>query len=234
MAGRKRLTLCVEGDGDREAAPTLIRHFITQHNAWQWLDLDPAPAVKVGHVVGLLRAREPSWPRLLQSTIRSHRPSGILLLLDGDVDLPKKEILCPGRLSRELCQVAREAGGGKMFSFAAVFALQEYESWLIAGVESLRGRALHDGRPGIRADAAAPERDLEGAPRDAKRWLKQHSACGYNSTTEQEPLTRLLLERPFPTRLAAMPSFQRLQRAVSRLIEGMRTGNHVLSPEPPP
>jgi hypothetical protein len=197
------------------------------------MDLDPSPPMKVGNVAALLRAREPKWRRFLKTTIRTRRPSGILLLLDGDVDLPKKERFCPGRLSRELCHVAREEGAGKMFSLAAVFAIQEYESWLIAGLENLRGLRLHDDRPGIRGDAVAPEGNLESAPRNAKKWLRQNSDCGYNPTTEQEPFTRLLVKKAIPERLGAMPSFQRLQRAITGLLDGMKTGNHILSPEPP-
>jgi hypothetical protein len=230
LADRKRLTLFVEGDGDHEAVPVLIRHFLTLHNAWDWLELDPQP-VKVGNVAALLRARKPDWRRRLLSTVRSHHPAGVMVLLDGDGNLPRKEPFCAGKLGRELCQIARDEGGGTMFSLAAVFAMKEYESWLIGGVESLRGQPLADGRPGIRIDAEAPPGNLEDSPRDAKQWLKNNSDCGYKPTTEQEPLTQLLVKRPFPDRLTDMPSFQRLERALIRLLAGMKTGNHILSPD---
>jgi hypothetical protein len=165
--------------------------------------------------------------------LRTRRPSGVLVLLDGDVDLPAKEPFCPGKLGRDIAGIAKEEGGGTMFSLASVFALQEYESWLIAGIESLSGRPLPDGRSGVRAGVAAPERDLEAHPRDAKGWLRKHMDAPYKPTSHQGPLTKLLIEQSFPTRLTDMPSFQRLLRAVTELVGAMQAGRHIVTPTKP-
>jgi hypothetical protein len=62
-------------------------------------------------------------------------------------------------------------------------ANREYEAWLLAGVESLRGVA------GIRGDAG-PHPDPE-APRDAKGELEQRMSIGasYSPTVDQAALT---------------------------------------------
>jgi hypothetical protein len=112
--------------------------------------------------------------------------------------------------------------------------MQEYESWLIGGVESLAGRPLPDGRPGIRAGTEAPPQDLERTTRGAKGWLGRHMAPGsYKETLDQEPLTRLLVEDLGPLRRRGMPSFLRLERALRQLVEAIRSNSHVVTPAPP-
>jgi hypothetical protein len=55
----------------------------------------------------------------------------------------------------------------------------------------------------------------------------------YKPTLHQAPLTKLLTEQPFPEPLNAMPSFQRLRRAVKELVDGMQSGKHVVTPADP-
>ena len=65
-------------------------------------------------------------------------------------------MFCAANVARRLAKEATRARGGELFSVATVFACQEYESWLIAGVESLAGRPLKDGRPGVKSGTAPP------------------------------------------------------------------------------
>jgi len=113
-----------------------------------------------------------------------------------------------------------------------VFACQEYESWLIAGVEALAGRPLPpDGRPGVHPGTTAPAGNLELAPRDAKKWLGKHMASGYKPTMDQGPLTKLLVENLGPVRQRALRSFRRLETALQELVNAIRSGNHIVTPE---
>jgi hypothetical protein len=82
-------------------------------------------------------------------------------------------------------------GAGKTFSVPVVFARQEFETWLIAGVASLAGRRLPDGRL-IEPNAKAPDGDLELSPRDAKGWLRAIVEEGYKPTRDQAALTTLV------------------------------------------
>jgi hypothetical protein len=232
MAAPKRLVLFVEGPGDRDAAPVLIRHLLTEQNAWDCLFLDPDPFM-VGNVVELLRARQPSWRRYLRAALKKRNLGGILLLLDGDIRLPRGEVFCAARLARELAREARQEGAGRLFSVATVFALQEYESWLIGGVQALADRPLPpDNRAGIVAGTQPPQGDLEQHPRNAKGWLGQHMASrSYKETLDQEPLTRLLVQDLAPLRQRGMRSFVRLESAVGRVVAAIRTGTHIASPE---
>ena len=114
-----------------------------------------------------------------------------------------------------------------MFSVAVVFARQEYETWLIAGVASLAGQRLPDGRL-IDPNAKAPVGDLEAGPRDAKGWLGAIVEGGYKPTRDQAALTRLVdLE---VIRARKLRSFQRLESAVSGLMEAVRCNTPIASP----
>jgi hypothetical protein len=136
------------------------------------------------------------------------------------------QIISAGLL-RSLASAAMQVGAGKEFSVAVVFARQEYETWLIAGVSSLAGRGLRDGRL-IRSNAKAPEGDLETSPRDAKGWLDNIIEGGYKPTRDQAALTRLVdLE---VIRARKLRSFRRLESAVSSLLEAIRHDRPIVSP----
>ena len=57
-------------------------------------------------------------------------------------------VLC-GR--QDFLPARQKVGAGKLFSVAIVFVCMEFESWLIAGIESLLGKPFSDGRKGFRA-----------------------------------------------------------------------------------
>lgn len=232
MGTPKRLVLFVEGEGDAEAAVVLLRRLLTEQEGWDALFLDENP-FPVGNVQSLLRKGAAEWIRYLKAAARTRRNLGaVLVLLDGDTERIEGKPFCVAEVARTLSAQAVPAGGGDLFSVANVFALQEYESWLIAGVESLAGKLLPDsGRPGVRAGTVPPAGDLERSPRDAKKWLSHHMHSGYKPTKDQTELIRLVDFRPIRDR--GMSSFARLERAVGEIIEALRSGQHVLSPAPP-
>lgn len=62
--------------------------------------------------------------------------SGVIILMDGDVlPLRGNDPLCAPTTACEMARIATRAGAGKTISVAVVFAMQEVESWLIAGRE---------------------------------------------------------------------------------------------------
>ena len=135
-------------------------------------------------------------------------------------------------MARSLAERAAGAGAGRLFSLACVFALQEFESWLIAGVESLAGRRLPDGRAGVMAKHPPKPSKIEVAPRDAKGWLDRAMATGYKATTDQEPLTKIV--ELDAIRAAGLRSFRRLESAIDDLVDAARNNAPVISPRRPP
>ena len=230
MAPPKRLVLCVEGEGDVAAAPLLVKRLLTELQAWDCVWLDPNP-LRVGGVTSLFGRKADNWNKKLQLAVERGGVGAVLLLQDGDVGAIPGQLFCAATLGRDLSQRRRNVGGGKLFSVASVFARQEFESWLIAGVGSLAGRSLPDGRAGIAAGVVAPPGDLEENPRDAKKWLKQRLPTGYAETTDQVLLTQMVEIKAIRER--GMRSFRRLESALIQLVQAIRTGQHIVTPTPP-
>jgi hypothetical protein len=233
MAPPKRLVLFVEGEGDAYAVPVLVQRLLNDLAPWDCLFLD-RDALRVGNVAKLTGRRAGEWARFIGVARKRRNLGGILLLLDGDVPPAGEREFCARRTGWDFSRRAREQGAGSLFSVASVFALQEYESWLIGGIESLAGRLLPpDGRPGVPPDIGVLPPDPEKGPRSAKQWLGRHMASAYKPTTDQEPLTRLLVEDLEPLRQRGLSSFRRLERALQQLVTAIRSGNHVVTPVPP-
>jgi hypothetical protein len=224
----KRLVLFVEGQSEAEAAPKLISGILTELNAWDAVILDPNP-FRVRHVNSLVKDGHREWRRKLQAALTRPNVGAVLLLLDGDIKRVEGSAFCAASVGRSLAATAADVGGGAIFSVACVFARQESESWLIAGIESLAGKTLCDGRT-IPETIVGPGTDLEDSPRDAKDWLNGVIPGGYKPTRDQAELTRLLDLRL--VRDADMRSFRRLESAVKELVNAIRTGDHVATPVP--
>jgi hypothetical protein len=233
MTSLKRLVLFVEGDGDSDAVPTLINQMLTDLNAWDCLILDGKPMI-VGEIGSLIKADGKNWKRYLEAARRSRKNLGaVLLLLDGDIKKVQGENFCAKTVAQKLASLAEEAGAGKVFSVAVVFACQEYESWIIACIDKLAGQPFADGRPGVKEGTTPPEYDLEKQPRDAKGWLRGKMEYGYNPQKDQKFLTRLMTEHLSTLRDRKPRSFQRLDHALVELVDGLRQGKPFVSPSNP-
>lgn len=230
MATRKRLVLFVEGQGDVIAVPVLVKRLLTELAAWDCLSLDPNP-YRIGAVSNLFGKAETNWTKTLRFASGSGNLGAVLLLQDGDTVLKRGQPFCARDVGHDLSRRARAAGAGSVFSVASVFACQEFESWLIAGIESLAGKKLANGRIEIPANLKAPAADLEQHHRDAKGWLDQHIPAGYNPATDQEPLTRAIdLDA---IRQRNLRSFRRLESALRQLVEAVRSSKHIVTPAEP-
>ncbi len=92
----------------------------------------------------------------------------------------------------------------------------EFESWLIAGAESLAGKRFEDGRMEFPRSVPEIPNNPETAPRDAKGWFRGlMKKTGYSPTRDQAELTRLVDLNAIRGR--RMRSFRRLESAVSEL-----------------
>ncbi len=225
----KRLVLFVEGAGDKLAVPALVKRLLTDLDAWECLFLDPNPFV-VGNVNQLAKNNYEKWLRWLGAAAKRGDIGAVLLVLDGDIRNIQGETFCAAQVARKLAEESAKARGGDLFSVAIVFACQEYESWLIAGVESLAGKTLKDGRPGVQSGTEPPDKDkdIELSPRDAKGWLGKVMEAGYNPVKDQAPLTEMVdweLVRNRPMR-----SFRRLENAISQIVSAIRDESPLRSP----
>lgn len=232
----KRLVLFVEGKGDLAAVPTLARRVVTSSEANDALFVDPEP-FRVSGIDKLIKNNYSDWHRWLNVVGATRKNVGaVLLVLDGDVDRvpPNWEPystrygstdFCSYRVAAMLANEARKSRAGDAFSFAAVFAMKEFESWLLAGVESLRGHSLAEDRGIVPHTAVIPNIDVE-SKRDAK-GLFRDLVPGYDQSLDQAILAANvdLAQVAFRCR-----SFRRFQSAMTQLANAVRTHNAIVSP----
>jgi len=222
----KKIVLFVEGEGEADAAPLLIKKILSEQDAWDTVHLDENP-FRVGQINKLIKDNCKDWKRFLKNSLKRPNLGGVLLLLDGDIKKVANAPFCAATVGKLLSEAAKESGGASTFSVACVFARQEYESWLIAGIEHLAGKVLSNGCT-IPANISLPKGNLEESPRNAKGWLNKNITGGYKPTRDQATLTQCLDLQVIRER--RMRSFQRLEAAVSELVTAIRSGQHVVTP----
>ncbi len=194
-----RIATVVEGHGETEALPVLIRRFRDEINPA--LPLHAAPPIRIPRCT-LLKPGE--LERAVQLAALDARPGGaVLVVLDADND-------CPKTLAPELLRRART--GVSDLPVSVVLAKREFEAWFLAAAESLRG---HRGLP---ADLEPPP-DPE-AVRGAKEWLARNMPPGqrYAATLDQPALTAVF---DLQSARRRSPSFDKFCREITRLLEGL-------------
>ncbi|HUP62737.1 MAG TPA: DUF4276 family protein [Thermoanaerobaculia bacterium] len=158
----------VEGQGEEAAVPVLLRMLRDQAQAWTLQIARPH------------RRRRSQLVKkdTLQTAVRvaalKAECAAIIVILDADDD-------CPAELAPKMQEWANEAAGAK--TCAIVIANREYEAWLLASIETLRGRRS------FLADAEE-HRDPE-RPRDAKGELERRMQPGssYSPSVDQAAMT---------------------------------------------
>jgi hypothetical protein len=183
----------VEGHGEREAVPLLLRRIA----AW----IDPALTLNVVQPLRIAKGqivKESELRRAVELVARKAGPGGaILVLLDADDDAAC--VLGPRlRAWAEAARPDREIG--------VVVAVREYEAWFLAAARSLAGQR------GLPSDLEPPDTPERRA--NAKRWLDERTPDGYSETLDQPALTAVMaLDEARQT-----DSFDKLVRDVARLI----------------
>jgi hypothetical protein len=188
------IALIVEGQGEQEALPILIRRIAEElaiHRAFSFQSFRQ-PASRLRKPAELEKQVEFAARKI-------GRDGAILILLDCDDG-------CPAREAPELLRRARSARSDMAIS--VVLAKREFETWFVAAAESLAGK--HDFPP----DLAAPG-DPESI-RGAKEWLgdRMNASYGYRATIHQAKLTAC-----FDIHAARRSdSFDKFYREIQRLI----------------
>jgi hypothetical protein len=164
-----RIACIVEGHGEVEAVPLLIRRIGEGCNPPAYPDVPGPiriPASKLRKSEELARAVQ------LAASIAGADGS-VLVLVDADED-------CPAEVGPAMLN---EVGQRDDVTVSVVLAKYEFEAWFLAAAESLRGER------GLGNDLAGPE-DPE-AIRGAKEWLRDRMTGGgtYSETLDQPALT---------------------------------------------
>ncbi len=194
-----RIASIVEGHGECEAVPILIRRIARE--------LDPTLAPIVHPVIRVATSKlvkEGEIERAIELAARKNDGQGsILVLLDYD----------DGRLCQDgpaLLERATKARGDVPIS--VVLAKREFEAWFLASAESLRGQR------GLPNDLISPE-DPE-AVRGAKEWLQERmpSNRAYTEASDQPALAAA-----FDLNAARRAdSFDKCYREIVRLLNLLR------------
>ncbi len=186
-----RIVSIVEGHGEVNALPVLLRRIFTEVAPDLLWDL-PKP-IRVGASGFLKTAGE--LERDVSLAVSMAGPKGfVLVLIDSEDELPCR---CGPALQKRLREARPDA---MIFS---TLAYREFESWFIAGIESLAGR-----RP-FPEGLTCPENFEER--RDAKGWLtdRMTDTAVYRETVDQASLAARL---DLDLARKRSPSFARLWR----------------------
>jgi hypothetical protein len=200
-----RIQSIVEGDGEEEALPELLRRLRAASGAYA-LTFNKPLRKKRSELVDEARLRKAVGLALRQGC------EGILILFDSDKT-------CPKQLALQVQVWARAEAAGTPCE--VVLAHCEYEAWFLGALESLRGRR------GIRADAVSLA-DPESVRGAKERLQALVEFGGYLPTQDQAALTaRLDLAAAY----RSCRSFRRMVRAFGLLAE---KGGVPLADWPPP
>jgi len=189
-----KVVAIVEGDGEVEAVPLLIRRIGAEASP-----LIPPEVMRPIRVPRLRIVKEGELERyVLLAAARAGDGGRIVIVLGANGD-------CPAELAPRLLQRARAARPD--FRVDVVLAKCEYEAWFISAIESIAGFR------GIPPDLEPPE-DPETVG-GAKEWLQVRMRGSYRPTADQASLTAR-----FDMALARerSPSFDKMWRATAALL----------------
>jgi hypothetical protein len=197
-----RIGCIVEGHGEEESVPLLIRRIAGQLSLPTAVQVLPPYRARRDK---LLKHGDTELERAMELTARKvGAAGGILLLIDADDS-------CPAETAQLLLNRTRAIHA--RIATAVVLAKKEFEAWFLATAESLRGKR---GLPDL---LEAPEHPEE--IRGAKEWLSSRMPPhGYSPTLDQPSLTALFDINQARERSA---SFDKCYREIVRLLAGGNT-----------
>lgn len=184
----------VEGEGDEQAVPILLRRLL--HERAEHFDLNVGRPIRVQRDRLLKRGVLERYVALAGRT--RDGCVAVLVLIDADED-------CPKRLGPTLTERAKSATGLPTF---VALAKTEFESWFVGSISSLRGACEID-----------PSAESPGDPesiRDAKGWIRRRMP---SNRCYSEPADQPTLAAKFDIDIASerCPSFRRLCERIAEL-----------------
>ena len=228
----KRLVLIGEGHGEVLALPILINKLLQEKSGSGLLYVD-RNIIRTASS-GLVKWDKQNnccdysqWVSRVTLASRRQNVGGIIAVIDGDFSqFPPGSGLpfCAATIAKNMAAEATSVRAGEVFSLSVVFACPEYETWLVAGAESLAGQKLKDGRFALPQGVKFPDGNPES---HGKRWLEKN-CINYRPARDQSALTELV-DFQF-IRAKKLRSFTRLDHAVNEMLEAVAKGRHVSTP----
>ncbi len=200
----------VEGDGELDAVPGLLRRILWERRC-RFDIMTKKPKAANGKPDLLKR-----FEKFLQYTILDGCDA-ILVLVDADEECPFEQVPY---------LTAMAAALNLDVPVAIVYARSEYETWFISSLSECTGEPIRT-RLGIPASVNAPN-NVENI-RGAKGWLEERmpNDRGYKETEDQAPLTHHINLDLTHNRSR---SFRRLCHAVDELVYAIDHGSQVVTP----
>ncbi len=205
---RKRIAAIVEGQGEVDAVPALIRQWLTQNNLHARWQLVTEKAVCAKGQANLLAPLQPAFQRgveyFVNAALRAD-PDFLLIVLDADDACRERARKNEQPLGAHVLERARAVAGHK--EIGVVIADREFEAWFLH-----HRTAVVPTCPA--AQAWQPTREIE-AIRDCKKVLEGWLGS-YAPTADQARLAKrlpLAEGAKSPSR-----SFQKLHKELSRLL----------------
>jgi hypothetical protein len=204
----------VEGDGEVQAVPVLIRKYLTIKRRWDLQIARPKNAHGCGNLT-----KAGGLERFTELAFREPGCSGVLVLMDLD-----EEEDCPAQLASRFVERIRAHGARR--PVAVVFARREYEAWFLASLPTIVNRNIAGAPalgPGTRFDG-----DVEGL-RSVKAWLSRsfQGTRVYKETEDQAPMTDLM---DFCVAATRSRSFRRFTKGMSDLLHAIDSGQSDVTP----
>ena len=194
-----RIAAIVEGHGECEAVPVLIRRIA--------LDIDTGFVPRVLPPIRVPASKllkEGELERSIQfAVLKLQGRGGILLILDCDDG-------CPAREGPRLLERAQRVRSD--IPIAVVLAKKEYEAWFLAAAGSIASKRH---LPATLESPSDPE-----AIRDAKGWLTERMPKGfrYSETSDQAALTQVL----DMANARRADSFDKCYREIHKMLSDLR------------
>ena len=184
----------VEGHGEWEALPLLLRRILSESDAGSLPSVNPPIRIKAG---SFLRDHDYFARYFSLAAAKAAQGKGtVLILLDCEDD-------CPAELGPRLMAMAQAVRSD--VPLLVTLAHREFETWFLTAAESLQGCC------GLPADLEAPSNPE--AIRGAKEWLGERMREPYDPITHQVKfVARLNLQKA-----ARNLSFARLVSKITAL-----------------
>ena len=159
----RRLILFVEGEGETDAVPVLVKSLLTANGEWYDVLLDDRP-FRVGSVDKLVKNDFRDWKRFLGAALKRPNVGGVLLILDGDTEKIGGKAFLRGYGGRRFGRRGEGRWGGtKVFSRGG-FCDQGIRNMADRGGRVLSGPTT--------AGRASHQAQCESARGESRNWSK--------------------------------------------------------------
>ena len=201
----------VEGHGEVEAVPTLIRRVLREHLNEYELQIAGPKRLRRNKI-------EADLPKMLKYAVLDPKCKAIIILVDSDKD-------CALELASNISRVTARQNIG--MPVAIVCPKTEYETWFIASIDTIKGCTIGQREVVIDPAAICPGNveTVSGAKEWLNRWMPKNMI--YKATQDQKPLTKMI---DLQLAIKHSRSFRRLCHAVEEVVDSIQTGSVRVTP----